>query len=87
MLAERTAIFLWGATATACLLVSFLLWQRWRLAKDRLLALFATAFLALFAHWTLLALRMDGLELNPWVFSLRVIAFALIAVAVMAKNL
>ncbi|MGN6582660.1 MAG: DUF5985 family protein [Rhizobiaceae bacterium] len=68
-------------------LVSSLFFLRfWKSTRDRLFAAFAAAFLLLAANQSLLTLSHVPLEERSKLYLLRLLAFAIIIAAVIAKN-
>jgi hypothetical protein len=58
----------------------------WRGSRDPLFAYFAAAFALLALSWTVLAFFNLREETQPYVYGLRLIAFALLIVGIVAKN-
>ena len=58
----------------------------WTRTRDALFAAFAVAFWLLAANQALLVIARDTLEERSWLYLLRLGAFVLILVAVVAKN-
>jgi hypothetical protein len=81
-----TASFLHGALSMACLVAGVLFLTYWRNSRDRLFVFFAAAFWALGLNWAVLGLINPLLEHRHWVHALRLLAFALIAFAIIDKN-
>jgi hypothetical protein len=81
------SVFLSG-TATAGLLIAGLFFFRfWRRTSDFLFAAFGAAFLLLAANQAILALANIPLEYRSWVYLLKVLAFGLLILAIVRKNL
>lgn len=78
--------FLFGATAMACLAVAGFFLRYWRTSRDRLFLLFAVAFMALAANRIAVATVHLSAENVPYLYLLRLLAFALIAFAIVDKN-
>jgi hypothetical protein len=79
--------FLSGA-ATAGLLIASLFFARfWRRTGDFLFAAFGAAFLLLAANQAIVALAAIPLEYRSWVYLLKVLAFGLLILAIVRKNL
>ena len=78
--------FLLGATAMACLAVAVFFMRYWKSSGDRLFLLFAVAFLALGANRVAVAMVHLSAENVPYLYVLRLLAFALIAFAIVDKN-
>ena len=78
--------FLWGVLAACCGAASLFFARYWKATHDPLLLYFALAFVALGVHWTALgALDIDA-ETRPLLYVIRLAAFALIIVGIIAKN-
>lgn len=78
--------FLWGASAMGALVIGLFFLRFWTTTRDRLFALFALAFTVLALNWALLALHVPSDEARHYVYAVRLVAFALIAVAIVDKN-
>lgn len=78
--------FLYGATAVTCLAVALFFLRYWQASRDRLFLLFAVAFLALGANRLAIGTMQVAAENVPYLYLLRLVAFALIAFAVVDKN-
>ena len=79
--------FLWGAIAALCLGIAVRFAWFWRNTRDRLFALFGLAFTALASYWILLEALHPADEVRHWFYLLRLLAFVLILVAIVDKNL
>jgi hypothetical protein len=79
-------VFLQGATAAAATAIGMLFFRFWRSSGDRLFAGFAAAFWMLALSWTILGLVSPTEETRPYVYSLRLIAFLFIILAMVDKN-
>lgn len=78
--------FLWGACASAAVVIALLFLKFWSQTRDRLFALFAAAFVALAANWGLLGLLDPKHEARHGAYLLRLLGFALIVAAIVDKN-
>lgn len=78
--------FLWGASAMGAFIISLFFLRFWTTTQDRLFALFALAFATLGVNWVLLAVLVPSDEARHYVYAVRLVAFALIATAIVAKN-
>lgn len=78
--------FLYGALCVACTVAAMLFLRMWQKSKDRLFAFFAAAFGVLAIERVLLTLVNPDYEFAPYVYVARLIAFALIIVAIVDKN-
>ncbi len=58
----------------------------WRSTQDTFFALFSAAFGVLALCWAVLALTDPRAEFRPYVYLLRLVAFALIVAAIVLKN-
>lgn len=77
--------FLDGASCLACAAVAMFFIRFWRLSGDRLLLLFALAFVVLAVNRIGLAV-LDDDEAGTFVYLARALAFGLIVVAIVDKN-
>jgi hypothetical protein len=78
--------FVYGATAMAALAIALFFFRFWRDTHDRLFLLFSIAFVVFAVNRTVLATVHVAAENVPYVYALRLVAFALIAFAVVDKN-
>jgi hypothetical protein len=78
--------FVTGATAMACLAITVFFLRFYRDTRDRLFLLFAVAFALLCAGRVMLAFVHPTEEREPWFFVPRLVAFVLIAAAIVDKN-
>lgn len=79
-------VFLQGIAATGAWVAGLFFLRFWRDGRDPLFAFFGAAFWLLAASWTLLALTNPTEDARPYIYALRLIAFALIIVAMVVKN-
>jgi uncharacterized membrane protein len=79
-------IVLQSAAATAALAIGLTFLRFWHRTADTLFAFFSAAFAVLSLSWFLLAIFSPTEEARPYVYSLRLFAFALIIIAVVQKN-
>jgi uncharacterized membrane protein HdeD (DUF308 family) len=79
-------VALTGALAALDLVIALFFLRFFARSRDRLFALFATAFGFLGVQRLLLALASDWGEDTVWLYGLRLIAFVLIIVAIADKN-
>jgi hypothetical protein len=76
-----------GATAMGCAVAGLVFLRHWSRTRDRLFAFFAASF------WTMAINRMalvaigDGREPHTWAYLVRLLAFLLILVGIVEKNL
>lgn len=78
--------FLQGGTFVASLAVALFFLRFWRMSREPLFAVLAGAF-AVFAVNRLLLTVLESEDRRLWVYATRAVVFALIAGAVVAKNL
>ena len=81
-----TKQFLWGMLTMAHLAAALLLLRFWRISHERLFLFFAGAFATLALNWVGLALIDPALELQHYVYLLRLFAFLLLIVGIVDKN-
>ena len=74
-----------AAAATFAVMIAAFFVRYWRSSRDRLFLLFAAAFTVLSVHWMLLA-SIEIREHAPHHYALRVVAFLLMAAAIVDKN-
>jgi hypothetical protein len=75
-----------GALAAVSSIAGLFFVKLWRVSGDRLFALFAVAFWMLALNWIVLGLGNVAAESRHHVYFIRLLAFVLIAVAVIDKN-
>lgn len=78
--------FLSGAISMACLTIALFFLRFWRQTGDRLFVVFAGAFGLLMVERLMLATVSASHELAPYIYVVRLVAFALIMGAVVDKN-
>jgi hypothetical protein len=78
--------FLWGVLAACCGAAALFFARYWRATGDRLLLCFALAFGALGLHWTALGVLDVDAETRPFIYVIRLAAFVLIIIGIVAKN-
>jgi hypothetical protein len=79
--------FLAGAATLGYLAAAMFFVRFWRRTSDRLFLAFSAAFALLAVNQVLAMLLEAGDERTPFVYSLRVLGFALILWAIVDKNL
>jgi hypothetical protein len=79
-------IFLQGLSSMGAYASSLFFFRFWRDSRDSLFAFFGASFLLLGLSWMLLALIAPADDTRPYVYGLRLIAFALIIVGTVLKN-
>ena len=75
-----------GALAMACVVVALFFFRFWRQSHDRLFLIFSIAFWIFSVHWVGLALQQPGSEARQYSYVARLLAFVMIAIAVIDKN-
>jgi hypothetical protein len=78
--------FVNGATAMGCLAVALFFLRFWRATQDRLFLWFAISFGVLGVNRGALSFVEPEAEARPYLYVLRLFAFAIIAIAVIDKN-
>jgi uncharacterized membrane protein len=78
--------FVTGASVMACLVAVLFFARFWRRTREPLFAWFAVAFGLMGLNWQLLALSDPSAEFRPYLYLLRLAAYAMIAAAVIQKN-
>ena len=78
--------FLSGAVAFGFLTCGLFFFRFWRRTRDGLFLAFASAFFLLGLGQSLLALANVPDEERSWLYLIRLVAFALILVAIIRKN-
>jgi hypothetical protein len=81
-----SASFLTGATCFGCLVIALFFMRFWRTTDDRFFALFSLAFAMLGLNQLALGFLDEQSEARPAVYLVRLLAFTLIAAAVVDKN-
>jgi hypothetical protein len=79
--------FLWGAAAMACLAIGLRFLRFFKDTRDRLFAYFSLAFWVLGLNWLLLEIFQPPSESRHIFYLLRLLAFLLIVMAIVDKNL
>ena len=82
----RVNQFLRGAIVMACVVAATLFLRCWRDSRDRLFLAFMLAFLVLALHWAILALAGASTETEHYFYITRLVAFTIIAIAVVERN-
>jgi hypothetical protein len=77
---------LYGASALGCWATGVIFLRAWRRSFDRLLLAFSIAFGILGLQYFIIAVAAIGSELRPYVFAIRLVAFALILIGIADKN-
>jgi hypothetical protein len=79
-------VLLQGISSMGAYASSLFFFRFWRDSRDSLFVCFGTAFLLLGVCWTLLALTAPAEDTRPYVYGLRLVAFALIIAGTVLKN-
>ncbi len=80
------ASFLSGAIMMGCFVAATFFWRSWLRTTDRLFFWFALSFLILGVERLAIVLTNVGETTTPWLYLMRILAFALIAIAIIGKN-
>jgi hypothetical protein len=75
-----------GGTVVAALVIALFFLRYWRQTRDRLFLMFAGGFLTFALSRVVLAFMAEDDEGRVFVYTLRLLAFALILVAIIDKN-
>ena len=78
--------FVSGAVMMGCLVIATFFARSWRRTGDRLFGWFGLSFLLLASERFLIDLTHAEELSTPWVYLIRLAAFALIAIAIVEKN-
>ena len=78
--------FFAGAASISLLVIALFFLRFWKTTRDRLFLFFAGCFLCLMVERIVRATMPMENELAPYVYSIRLVAFVLILVAIMDKN-
>ncbi len=81
-----STLFLSGAICMACFTIALFFFRFWRRTRDRLFLMFSAAFMLLVVERIILATIGASHEFAPYVYLVRLLAFALIAAAIVDKN-
>lgn len=76
-----------GATGMACAAIGLIFLRYWRRTHDRLFAFFAAAFWMMALNRAVLAVIGDAREVATSLYVVRLVAFLLILVGVIGKNI
>jgi hypothetical protein len=79
-------VFLQGIGSTAAYVSSLFFFRFWRDSRDPLFGFFGAAFCLFGLSWTLLALFAPTGDTRPYVYGLRLVAFALIIAGTISAN-
>ena len=79
-------VFLQGISSMAAYASGLFFFRFWRDSRDSLFGFFGAAFLLLGLSWTLLALSAPTEDTRPYVYGVRLVAFALIIAGTLSKN-
>lgn len=78
--------FISGAAVMACAVVGLFFLRFWRQSRDRLFLIFAISFWMLGVERSVLAFLKNQNEATPYVYVIRLIAFAFIVAGIIDKN-
>jgi hypothetical protein len=78
--------FIWGALSFASFVVGLFFLRSWRATRDRLFIIFAVAFWLLGVQWTAVSATRAIFDTQYYLYLIRLLAFVLIAVAILDKN-
>jgi len=78
--------FVQGISATAAWASGLLFVRVWRQSHDPLFGFFGAAFWLLAASWVLLAVSSPTEETRPYIYGVRLVAFALLIIGMLEKN-
>jgi hypothetical protein len=81
-----TPDFLTGVTAMGCFVIALFFVRYWRATGDRFFALFAVAFGIFAINRVVLGLLDESSDFRPGIYIARLLAFAVIAAAILDKN-
>ena len=79
-------VFLQGISSMGAYACGLYFVRFWRESRDALFAYFGAAFFVLGLSWTLLALSAPAEDSRPYIYGLRLVAFALIILGTVLKN-
>jgi hypothetical protein len=79
-------LFLYGISATAAWVCGLFFFRFWRRSGDPLFGFFGAGFWLLSGSWILLALLYPAEESRPYIYGVRLIAFVLLILGIVAKN-
>ena len=85
-MSQDVTVFLQGLSSMGAYASGLFFLRFWRESRDSLFAFFGAAFLLLGVSWTLLALIAPAEDTRPYIYGLRLIAFALIICGTVLKN-
>lgn len=81
-----TTVYISGMLAGGYAIVAMYFLKFWQQTSDRVFGFFAAAFCLLFIQRVLLTLATDAIAHTSWYYLIRLLAFALIIVAIIDKN-
>ena len=76
-----------GAIAMASVTIGLFFLRFWKKTRDRFFLFFAVAFLLEGINRVILGLNQDSTEFEPIIYSVRLISFLLILIAIIDKNM
>ena len=83
---HEVTVFLQGISSMGAYASGLFFLRFWRESRDPLFASFGAAFCLLGLSWTLLALSAPAEDTRPYIYGLRLVAFALIIHGTVLKN-
>jgi hypothetical protein len=83
---HEVTVFLQGISSMGAYMSGVFFLRFWRDSRDPLFACFGGAFVLLGLSWTLLGLLGPAEDTRPYIYGLRLVAFALIVLGTVAKN-
>lgn len=78
--------FVSGAVAMGSLVIAMFFWRSWLKTHDRLFSWFAVSFSLMALERFLIDANHVDERSTPWIYLIRLAAFALIAIAIVDKN-
>jgi hypothetical protein len=85
-MSHDAVIFLQGLSSMGAYASSLFFFRFWRQSRDSLFVFFSAAFALFGLSWSLLALISPAGDSAPYIYGLRLVAFALIIVGTIRKN-
>lgn len=76
-----------GAIAMASVTIGLFFLRFWKKTRDRFFLFFAVAFILEGINRVILGLNQDSTEFEPIIYSVRLISFVLILIAIIDKNM
>lgn len=79
-------LFLWGALAMASVVAGLMFLKFWRRTGESLFGFFGTAFFVFALNWFILGIVQPSDESRHYAYLVRLLAFVLILLGILAKN-